>query len=142
MGTVWFTVEQCGFERPKGQNDLVNFLTLLLSERQTRAVYHFQATISGLWAPYLPPTAVPLLFFVPDQTEPGLMNQGGGLEGLVWGFMGHFGYGQLAQFFVDEGQQFLGRLRVAPLSGLKNPGNVAQPAALSRFSGGAPDNLH
>lgn len=45
------------------------------------------------------------------------MNQGGGLDGLTWGFVGEARGGEATQFVVDEGEQLLGGLRVPLFNG-------------------------
>ena len=67
------------------------------------------------------------------------MHERGGLQGLVGRFIRHARRRQLAQFAIDQRQQFIGGLRVAVFDGLKNAGDVAQPATITRFSGIAPE---
>ena len=67
------------------------------------------------------------------------MDQRGGLQSLVGGFIGHFRRRQFAQFAIDQQQQFIGGPRVALLDGLKNAGNVAQPAKITKLSAAAPE---
>jgi hypothetical protein len=43
------------------------------------------------------------------------MDEGGGLEGLAWVFVGQFGGSELAQLVIDERQQALGGDGVALL---------------------------
>src|SRR5262249_16125098 len=50
-----------------------------------------------------------------DQAEVGLVDQGGGLEGLAGLLLRQLGPRQLPQFVVDEGQQLVGGLRVSLL---------------------------
>lgn len=41
------------------------------------------------------------------QTEPGFVDEGGGLQSVAVLFLGHFASGQAAQFIVDHRQQFV-----------------------------------
>ena len=61
-----------------------------------------------------------------NQSQPGFVDQRGGLQGLVGCFVGHFRRRQLAQLLIYQRKQFIGSLGVAVLNGLKNLGNVAQ----------------
>src|SRR6185295_4532547 len=53
--------------------------------------------------------AVPLGFAVLDETKPGFVDQGGGLEGLTGAFAGETGSGEMAEFVVDGREEFFGR---------------------------------
>src|SRR6266567_9461947 len=46
-------------------------------------------------------------WLVPGQAQPGLVNQGGGLEGVTWRLPSHFVRGQFPQFLIDQRKQFL-----------------------------------
>jgi len=61
-----------------------------------------------------------------NQAQPGLMHQRGGLQSVVGRFPCHSGRGELAQFAINQRQQFVGGFGVAMLDGFKNAGNVAQ----------------
>jgi hypothetical protein len=52
-----------------------------------------------------------------DQPQVGLVDQGGGAEGLARLLLGQPLGGELAQLVVDQRQQLAGRLRVALLNG-------------------------
>jgi hypothetical protein len=53
---------------------------------------------------------------VPDQPQVSLVDQGGGVESMVWGLGGHLGGGKFPQFVIDEGEQFRGGLAVSLLN--------------------------
>ncbi len=48
------------------------------------------------------------------------MNQRRGLQGVTGGFVGHAAGGELAQFLMDERQQFFSRARITLLRTVKN----------------------
>ena len=75
------------------------------------------------------------------QPQPGFMHQRGGLQSLVGAFIRHARRRQLAQLLIDQRKQFIGGLRVAVLDGLKNAGNVAQPATVIKLPSVVPVNL-
>jgi hypothetical protein len=50
---------------------------------------------------------VPADFVGFGEAQPGFMHKGGGLEGLAGRFLSHTRGGQLAQFIIDQRQQFL-----------------------------------
>ena len=52
--------------------------------------------------------------------DPGFMDQGGCLQGVVAALSGHAGAGQPAQFLVDEGKELIGELSVAGSQGLQD----------------------
>jgi pimeloyl-ACP methyl ester carboxylesterase len=59
------------------------------------------------------------------ESEVGLMDEFGGMEGLPRGLVRETAGRQTAQFLVDEGDQFLGRAPFAPLNRLEDDGGVA-----------------
>ena len=59
-----------------------------------------------------------------DQAEVGLVHQGGGLEGLAGLLLRELPRGELAELVVDQGQELLGRLRVAVLDGREDARDV------------------
>jgi hypothetical protein len=65
----------------------------------------------------------PGLFRV-NQPQIGLMDQGRGLERLPGLFLGQLLGSQLAQFLVDQGQEFPGGGRVASFDGGQDAGNL------------------
>ena len=67
----------------------------------------------------------PNLRLRPDQTQPRFVNQGRRLKRLPRRLVGHPNGGQLSQFLIDQREQFLGSLRVARLSAIKDVGHVA-----------------
>lgn len=85
--------------------------------------------------------AIKLWIYVPDQPEPGFMNERGGLQRLVGRLVGHFRRCELAQFAIDKRQQFLGGARVAVLDGFKNAGDVANNCNYTRLLNLARTNL-
>ena len=79
-------------------------------------------------------------FPVPDQMQPRLMHQRGGLQGLIGGFAGHFRPRKLAQLAINQRQQFLGGLRITLLDGFKNAGNLVQSLNTTKYCSLAPAN--
>ena len=73
-------------------------------------------------------------WLVPGQAQPGLVNQGGGLEGVTWSLPSHFVRGQFPQFLIDQRQQFLGGRLITARHGFENAGNVAHGEDGSRIS--------
>jgi len=69
--------------------------------------------------------AVPMGWTTADQPEPCLMDQGCGLEGVAGRFLGHLVRCQLAQFLIDQREQFLCGFAIALLDALKDLGDVA-----------------
>ena len=68
----------------------------------------------------------------PDQPEVRLMNQGGGLEGVVGRLAGHARGGELPQLVVDEREQVGGGLAVAGRGGVQEAGHVGHSAECNR----------
>ena len=68
---------------------------------------------------------IPTMIFVTNQSQPGFMDEGGGLQGLSGRFIGHLRNGESAQFVVNKRQQFFGSFRIASLGSLQNPGELA-----------------
>ena len=67
------------------------------------------------------PPIVPVRFVLrADQAQVGLVDQGGGLQRLPGGLVGHLVVGELAQLLVDEGQQLLRGRRIALLDGVQD----------------------
>ena len=81
-----------------------------------------------------------LRIVIADQPQPRLMHERGGLQCLIGRFIRHARSRQLAQFAIDQRQQFIGGLGIALLDGLENAGDVAQSATITRSSGRAPEN--
>jgi hypothetical protein len=52
------------------------------------------------------------------------MDERGGLQRLVRRFVGHLVGGELAQFFIDQRQQFISGFGVALFDGVENVGDV------------------
>jgi len=74
---------------------------------------------------------IPVIFWVAGQSQPGLMDQGGGLKSLARRFMGHPDLSQLAQLFINQGQQILGtpaRAGIASFQGLEDARDIAHDA--------------
>ena len=59
-----------------------------------------------------------------DEAEVGLVDEGGGLEGLPRRLLGQAVGGELAQLVVDQRQQLLGSVRVALLDGRQDVGDI------------------
>ena len=68
---------------------------------------------------------------VAAEPQPRLVDERRGLERLVAGFPGHLGRGQLAQLVINQGQEFVGRLRIALLKALQHDGDVVHTGELS-----------
>ena len=66
------------------------------------------------------PCPASLLFS--GQAQPGFMNQRGGLESLAGALARHLVRGQLAQFLINEREQFLGGLGIALLERVRGCG--------------------
>ena len=66
-----------------------------------------------------------------SQPEPGLVNEGRGLQRLAGGFAGHLVRRQLAQFLIHQRQQFLGGLRVALPNRFEHARDLAHAALIS-----------
>src|SRR6266699_3264298 len=71
-------------------------------------------------------------WLVPGQAQPGLVNQGGGLEGVTWSLPSHFVRGQFPQFLIDQRQQFLRGLLIAARHGFENAGDVAHVRRIAK----------
>ncbi len=67
---------------------------------------------------------------VADQSHPGLMDQGSGLQSLTGFFLGQPDRGQLPEFVVNQRQQLLRRRWIAGLDLRKNACNVSHGWAL------------
>src|ERR1051325_406945 len=66
-------------------------------------------------------TAVlPLLLFLTEQAQVGFVDQGGWLEGLPGLFLGHLHRGELAEFLINQRQQFIDRRGLTTLDPLQN----------------------
>ena len=63
------------------------------------------------------------------------MDERGGLERLPGGFVRHFLRSELAQLFIDERQEFVRRVRVAPINALQNDGEFAHAEIITGFRG-------
>src|SRR5581483_568105 len=68
--------------------------------------------------------AVPFGVAVAGETQPGFMDERGGLEGLPGNFIRHFVRGEPAQFVVDQRKQLVRRGRLALADRVENPGHV------------------
>ena len=65
------------------------------------------------------------LIFLAHQTQPGLVNQRGGLECLTGLFVGHLVRGKFAQLLIDQRQQFVGGSAIALLDGCQDVSDIA-----------------
>jgi hypothetical protein len=63
---------------------------------------------------------IPGTLFVTGNFQPGFMNQGRSLERMLIAFAREPMRRQSAQLLIDQGEQFLRCLRVAPLDALEN----------------------
>ena len=70
------------------------------------------------------------------QSEVGLVDQTGRLEGLTWFFSGKLLGCQLAQLVVDERQELLGSLRIALVDCGEDAGDFDQ-GGTTRLAGGS-----
>jgi hypothetical protein len=68
-----------------------------------------------------------------DQSEPGFVNEGGGLKGMVSGFVRHLGRRKSAQFVISQRQERFGCLVVPVLHADQDPGDVAHKRTLSEI---------
>ena len=59
------------------------------------------------------------------QTQPGLVNERGGLQRVAGSFIGHARASKLAEFVIDQGQEFARRISTPLLRTIKNEGNSA-----------------
>src|SRR6266581_3618987 len=76
--------------------------------------------------------AIPLLVCPAGETQPRLMHQRRRLQGLAWPFVGHLVRRELAQFLIDEGEQFLCRFGIALLNRVENASDIAHGYRSSR----------
>ncbi len=65
-----------------------------------------------------------------DQTQIGFVNEGGGVECLAGRFAGEALRGQLAQLVIDQRQQFIGGLRVAPSGAFQDDRELAHAGGI------------
>ena len=75
--------------------------------------------------------AFPALIFRPRQPQPGLMHQGGGLQGLTARFPGELVGCEATQFSIDQRQQILRCARLAALDRRENACDLAHKSHLS-----------
>ena len=64
--------------------------------------------------------ALPARLRVAPKAQPGLVDEGGGLEGMSRCLAGHFGGGNSAQLGIDELHQLSSSLRVASAGAFKD----------------------
>src|SRR6516162_8230057 len=76
---------------------------------------------------------------VSGQPQPCFVNQGCGLEGVTRSLPSHFVRGQLAQFLVDQREQFPCGLGIAACIGFENSGYVVDEKYNTIFSCHAPE---
>ena len=62
------------------------------------------------------------------EAEVSLVDEGGGLEGVVGALAAHVGLGEAVQLGIDEGKQIFGGGRVAVMHGLEELGDVSRGA--------------
>lgn len=62
---------------------------------------------------------------VPAESQPGFVNQGGGLQGLAGRFTRHFLRGELAQFLIDQRQELVGGVGIALIHAPEDDGEFA-----------------
>ena len=74
---------------------------------------------------------VPGLARIASESEPGLVNQGCGLQRLTGCFVRHFERSQPAQFIVDQGDQLLGRVSFPSLNRIQDDGDVSHASGYS-----------
>ena len=63
---------------------------------------------------------VPLAVLRTGQAQPGFVDKRGGLKGMTGGLAGDLVRDQLAEFVVNQREQFLGGLRISGLRALKD----------------------
>jgi hypothetical protein len=76
------------------------------------------------------PTAIPPMVPRTDESQPSLVHEGGGLEGLARHFVGHLVRRELAQFVVDQRQEFLGGLSFALVHAIQDACDLAHSCGL------------
>ena len=74
------------------------------------------------------PSVLPALLIVGAEAQPDLVDKRGGLERVSGRLGGHLIGSQLAQFFVDGGQQLLGGLGIALLNRVQDARDFAHGA--------------
>jgi hypothetical protein len=84
-----------------------------------------------------PPGKSPWL--VPGQAQPGLVDQGCGLEGLPQSLPSHFVRGQFPQFLIDQREQFIRSLRIAACVGFENASDVVDEKYYTSSSSTTPE---
>ena len=65
-------------------------------------------------------TAIPVLLWVAGQPQPGFVHEGRWLQGLSRRLMGHFSRGELAEFLIDQRQQFRGGIAITLLDAFED----------------------
>ena len=71
------------------------------------------------------PATVPMLLLGPDQTQIRFVHERGRLQGMPGGFLGHFGRRELAEFIIDQREQFCGSLGIAMIDGFQDARDFA-----------------
>src|SRR5207249_5756461 len=71
--------------------------------------------------------------------QPGFMHQSGRLERLPGGLLSHFRRRQLAQFLIDQRQQFRGSFGITLLCAVENASDVAHVRRIAKEQGKLPD---
>lgn len=79
---------------------------------------------------------LPLRLLIATQAQPSFVNESGGLQGLAGILTGHFLRGELAQFLIDQRQEFVRRLRIALIQALKDDSEFAHADSISKFFSG------
>src|SRR6058998_516182 len=75
-------------------------------------------TNNGMGAP------MPLFVFHTDQSQPGFVNERGGLQRVARRFIGHLVRSQATQFIIDQRQQLIGGGGIALLRRFKDARDV------------------
>lgn len=75
----------------------------------------------------------PFGLIIAAKSQPGFVNECGGLQGLTGIFARHFYRRQLAQLFIHEWQQFVRRLWIALIHALQNDREFAHTTEVSGF---------
>ena len=71
--------------------------------------------------------AIPPHVFLASEPQPCFMDQHCGLQSLIRRFVGHPVSAELAQFLIDQRQQFIGGTGIAVFDGVENVGDAAMP---------------
>jgi hypothetical protein len=72
---------------------------------------------------------------VAGKPKPGLVHESGGLQRVARGFIGHARDSQLAEFIIDQRQEFIGGVRVARLRSIQDKSHSAHDLVMAKTIG-------